>query len=279
MAITFVSDAEYYYNTDRRDTSLSVCTYGYHCSVEPYHWGPKQRPYYIINHISSGEGVYEYQGIRHKINAGDTFVSYPKGIISIHSSGPFEFRWISFTGGEAAILLKRLGFTEKTPILGLGIEDTFVEIFSHISNIQGTQLDSATGMVGWLYLLFSEMLKKNPDFSASDKSEDPFELALAYIQKNFKNNINIDDICIASGISRSWLYRLFMNNIGIPPIEYLKEMKINHACQLLLNTDSRISEIAEYVGFADPLYFSRIFRGSKGISPSQYRQYNKSHST
>jgi AraC-like DNA-binding protein len=59
--------------------------------------------------------------------------------------------------------------------------------------------------------------------------------------------------------------------MGITPQDLLKEARIKHACQLLRQTDKNISEVAYACGFSDPKYFSRSFKQSMGVSPSDYR--------
>ena len=60
--------------------------------------------------------------------------------------------------------------------------------------------------------------------------------------------------------------------MGITPQELMSEARIKHACQLLKHTDKTISEIAYACGFTDPKYFSRSFKQSKGLSPSEFRE-------
>ena len=72
-------------------------------------------------------------------------------------------------------------------------------------------------------------------------------------------------------MSRSWLYRGFMQRFGRSPTALLRETRLKTARALLRGTTMHISEIAWSVGYPDALYFSRVFAASEGCSPSVYR--------
>ena len=72
-------------------------------------------------------------------------------------------------------------------------------------------------------------------------------------------------------MSRSWLYRGFMQRFGHSPTALLRETRLKTARTLLRGTTMHISEIAWSVGYPDALYFSRVFAASEGCSPSVYR--------
>lgn len=63
-----------------------------------------------------------------------------------------------------------------------------------------------------------------------------------------------------------------MASFGLSPHDYLQKYRINEACSLLRRRDFTVAEVAGSVGFSDPLYFSRIFKKLKGLSPSDYQR-------
>ena len=58
---------------------------------------------------------------------------------------------------------------------------------------------------------------------------------------------------------------------GMSPIDYLTTVRINRACFLLRNSSNNINEIAYSVGYSDPKYFSRVFKRTMGVTPTQYK--------
>lgn len=92
-----------------------------------------------------------------------------------------------------------------------------------------------------------------------------------YIEKNYCNYINLDDIISDCGYSKYHISRLFKNYMDCTIMEYLLKQRINEAKSLLKNTQQTIKEIAMSIGYSDPNYFSLIFKKEMGISPIQYR--------
>ena len=59
---------------------------------------------------------------------------------------------------------------------------------------------------------------------------------------------------------------------GVTPIEFLAKARMHKALQLINNTSLQVSDIAYQCGYADPKYFSRVFKKTTGMSPSEYKQ-------
>ena len=79
----------------------------------------------------------------------------------------------------------------------------------------------------------------------------------------------------ATATSRSSLNRKTKNLLGMTPADFLKEARMKKACQLLMTTSGSINDIAYACGFSDAKYFSKCFKASRGISPSEYRSAGK----
>jgi len=99
---------------------------------------------------------------------------------------------------------------------------------------------------------------------------------LEYLQKNFQNP-GLSQALVADNfnISTYTLSRLFKNQFGIGFAEFISNQRIEHAKHLLLTTNSPIGEIAAQVGIPNLNYFSRVFKGSQGVSPTQFREVHE----
>ena len=93
-----------------------------------------------------------------------------------------------------------------------------------------------------------------------------------YIQNNYMNTMTVKELAEKHGVSENHLFYVFNKHVNIGPIEYIKEYRLNHVKNLLITSDASIAEVAESVGYLDPLYFSRIFKGKFGVSPSMFRK-------
>jgi AraC-like DNA-binding protein len=82
-------------------------------------------------------------------------------------------------------------------------------------------------------------------------------------------------LAATANLSVSHFCALFKHVIGFAPIDYLLHQRIQRACELLDTTEQPIKRIAGEIGFADPLYFSRVFRKVHGVSPKAYRSISK----
>lgn len=91
-----------------------------------------------------------------------------------------------------------------------------------------------------------------------------------YIHQYYQKPITVEDLLQLSGLGR-WKYsKLFQQLTGKKPLDYINDIRINRAKDLLRLSNHSIKEIAHYVGFKDEYYFSRRFSQSTGIPPKQY---------
>ena len=82
----------------------------------------------------------------------------------------------------------------------------------------------------------------------------------------------MDDYAESLHISTNWFIRNFKQYMKISPAQYILSLRMVNAQSLLENTEYNIGEIAEIVGYDNPLYFSRVFKKEYGVSPAQYRK-------
>jgi len=96
--------------------------------------------------------------------------------------------------------------------------------------------------------------------------------AMYYVQGNYEKPLQLSDVADFCRISTGYLSRLFSEHIGLSFIDYLTSIRMKVAEELLIENRHSIKEVAYYVGYHDPNYFSRIFRKQKGITPTSYLQ-------
>ena len=92
-----------------------------------------------------------------------------------------------------------------------------------------------------------------------------------FLKQNFQRKIYLDDMASLAAMSRSTLLRHFRAALGVTPIEYLRNLRLQHAAELLLNTNLTPTEISEQSGFPTLAYFFRAFKCHYGVSPLAYR--------
>lgn len=96
--------------------------------------------------------------------------------------------------------------------------------------------------------------------------------ACLYLEEHFaENDLSLERVSDACGVNSSYLSRAFKKARGTNFLEYLTDLRIRHAQQLLANTALKTYEIAAQVGFSDPHYFSQVFKKRCGCTPASWR--------
>lgn len=101
-----------------------------------------------------------------------------------------------------------------------------------------------------------------------------FQQIEQYLLLHYNEKITIGFIAEHFAISESYLSRAFKKNIGMGIPDYLNDLRIQKARELLLSPQMKVADIAFSLGYQDEKYFSRVFHKLEGISPQQYRQKN-----
>lgn len=96
--------------------------------------------------------------------------------------------------------------------------------------------------------------------------------AKEYINENYYNNLTLQQVADKVSISAGYLSTLFNQELKCGFVDYLNEVRVNHACMYLRQNYFKTYEIAYKIGFNDEKYFSKVFKKIKGISPSEYKK-------
>ncbi|MDR0696731.1 MAG: AraC family transcriptional regulator [Christensenellaceae bacterium] len=114
----------------------------------------------------------------------------------------------------------------------------------------------------------------------SQSAETHYSRYVLYLREKLLENFtdeNFDLLCYMKEIPHSpeYLRKLFIKELGITPVQYLRKIRLENANRLLISTDTsllNINEIAHMSGFSDSLHFSRLYKMKYGVSPKFYRQ-------
>lgn len=93
-----------------------------------------------------------------------------------------------------------------------------------------------------------------------------------YIQDNFKKDLSLDEVSRQLDLSPYYFSKLFKEETGSNFVEYVTNLRINRAKELLAEDNCSMKEICAEVGYSDPNYFSRIFKKNTGVTPTEYRE-------
>lgn len=256
-------------------SSLGLAVYS--CGIQKcsagHTWGPAVRDHYLIHCVTSGKGVFSFGGKDYLLSGGDGFLLTP-GVVASYaadSESPWQYCWIGFNGTDAKRLVEQTGLSYENPVFhfsGTALPDRLEQI-CHLSC--ATHSNEARVEAG-LLLFLADLMDAFGSSSAAHHASgyEYVQKAARFIEYNYSRSIDVEDIAASVGISRSHLYRLFMENISVPPNEYLMRCRMNKAAALLEEGRLSVGEVASSTGFSDQLYFSRVFKKYMGIPPSQY---------
>lgn len=96
-----------------------------------------------------------------------------------------------------------------------------------------------------------------------------------YVYRHYREKIYLEDIAGILGISSTYLSRLFKKETGISLQDFINDVRVERAANLLIYSDEPLSIIAEYVNFPSQSYFGRIFKKKMQMTPKQYREIHK----
>ena len=281
--IVYFMEIEYYYyfkNQFRPLGSLSLHEVAYFSCPASYVLPIERTDSYAVYLVDEGKGYYTLGNTEFTVKEQDVFVMYPNVPVRCVSdkAEPLKLYALSFDGIDARLLLNAAGFEPKKPVRTLDpySAKSFPKVYDGIYTWRGQEIHSTIQSTAMIYMLMSALVKTN----TWDQHEMPpgwtgavhFQKAIDFIAANYSKAINVSDIADNVNLSRSRLYRVFMQQVFISPQQYLIEYRVREAVYLLERRKGSIKEIANAVGIEDPLYFSSLFKQVTGKSPKKYMQ-------
>ena len=238
---------------------------------------PRGRVDYQLLYIAAGKAHFYFNEKEQIITAGHMVLFRPKEPQKYEYFGEdqTEVYWVHFTGGDVKNILRSYGLTDDKKVFYCGSGLDYQNLFrTMINELQMCKEKYSEMLEMYLRQIFI-MLQRY--FHNSIKTEpvrviEEIDKATKYFNEHYNEDINIDEYTQTNYISISWFIRAFKQCTGSTPMQYILSKRISNAETLLQNPSYNISEISQIVGYDNPLYFSRIFKKVKGISPSEYRK-------
>ena len=216
----------------------------------------KARPYAALSFRVSGTGKFEIGTKRFTTKPGDVLflpanISY-KVEYSVSESIVVHFDQCNYSEVENICL-------ENSSTINIGFEN-LLEVWNKKRSINQTK--------SIIYYILDKM-SNDQKTSISDTS---LAAGVRYIDAHFSDpKIDIETVCAVAFISVSSLQRGFAKYFGMSPKQYLIQLRMNRALELLTENKLSVKEISFVCGFTDEKYFSRAFKKRYGCSPSQLK--------
>ena len=237
----------------------------------------------VIHYVTKGYGTFKFNGKVYNLKQGDIFILLKGMQVEYVASidDPWEYYWIGFSGSNANEYLNRTSITDSC-VANCEENSKIPQIILNMCEISKTYNPSRSDdilLLKELYSLLYALIEEFPKpFEYKDKELHTYiQDALNFINSNYMHSITVQEIADYVNLSRSYLYKMFIKNLGISPQRYLINLRMYKATLLLKGTKLPIGEVASSVGYSDSLLFSKTFSKHFSISPLNYRnnQVNK----
>ncbi len=240
---------------------------------------PHGRPEYVLILCLGGEGRVRIERKTYQLTRGHGIVLPPRKSHQYEADdeNPWSIFWFHFVGQRAAAYAGSLSGEMSNPLFWVQDVDQLADAFEECYRyVLGGHLDAelfglSTSFARLLGLCLT--LQRSPSLRRR-QTEDRVLKVLQLMRENLQQTLTLEVMARHAGLSVPHFSSMFRRQLNCSPLEFHIRLRMERACALLESTDLTAAEIAYGLGYADPLYFSRLFRQKTGQSPSAYRQGN-----
>lgn len=224
--------------------------------------------YYAVAYVLDGETEYLIDGKKYVVKKDDVIV-FPPGIMRSGRTNP-EHPW-SFINILFCMdtNVHADQYFHKSIIIWKNASDAIRKQFQEASATWTGKNPLYQVKCNFLAteILYKMLLSEMPYHKVPHIKK--LEKARRYIQENFRKNISVEELAASIDLSFSYFRRLFHEAYGCSPMQYIMDLRIENARDLLLSGEVNVTEAALLSGFEDIYYFSTLFKRKTGSTPSQ----------
>lgn len=205
------------------------------------------------------------------INPGDLFFTFPNQIHYYDSVEDGDYFVTIFS--PEVIFGNVSQIYESVPDINMLCSDSqkdFNEIFEKIANLKNDYYYVALN--GYVNVIMSMILPFINLKKITARNNSSFYNIINYCTKNFTDDISLDSISKELHLSKYYISRLINEQLNQNFNDYINMLRVSEACNLLKETDCKISDISIDTGFGTIRSFNRAFKKLTGVSPAEYRQ-------
>ena len=266
---------EYQFQSDFTISNLHLLFCGMEQCAPSHSYGPAARPYYLLHHVLKGKGTFSCCGKEYSLQPGQGFLIVPGQVTRYQADAadPWQYLWIAIDRQGAKSLFDSTTLSAQSPIYTAPPSHPLHSVFLSLTQALQQQTLNSFTLLSSFFSIFSHLSQLVPAPTKKRSIQaDYVEKAEHYMLSRYYEDISIEDVARFVGISRKYLCRIFGQFLQLTPSQYLLQVRLDAACDLLRNSHICISDIARSVGYSDCLVFSRMFRTHLGLSPTLYRK-------
>jgi len=221
--------------------------------------------------IEKGCGWVNARGEIRKMRPGDMFCIMNDGEIEYYDDpkDPWTFHWIHIDGDSADALARSWGFSPETPWIRPEEPKRVLDGFKKVLAMARSPYPPRPNALAALLFNLSDSIQ-NPEPFRRSKSERLVERAKAIVETQLHTALNVAELADSLSVDRTTLFHAFRRECGLPPIDYLRERRIERACSILRNDDRTLADVARICGFSSDKYLIKTFKRLKGATPREF---------
>ena len=233
---------------------------------------------YLFFVVEKGKGTLEYDGNHYALHAGDC--------VFLDCRRPYSHRtdenelwtlhWVHFYGPNMAGIYEkyserggRASFTTSRPESYIQLLGELYELAASSDYVKDMKIFEK--LTGLLTFLMQESWQPEKSISTTAKRRSLQDVK-DYIDLHYAEKLSLDSLSEMFFINKFYLSRIFREQFGVTLNNYLLQVRITHAKQLLRFSDLNIEKIGQECGMNDANYFARAFKKIEGVTPGEYRK-------
>lgn len=264
---------------------LRLYQYGWEQCAPLHSFGPFVRNHYLFHYVISGRGLLSASvgggaAQDYHLEANQGFLICPGEVntYSAHRTQPWKYVWLEFDGLQAPEYLERAGLNNAQPIYRPRTSSQGEEVRDEMLYIARSADASPLHLIGHLYLFLDGLVRSSAtrrEAPAAQLRDFYIQEAVNYMERNYQREITVEEIASACRLNRSYFSKIFKENMGCPPQEFLIRLRLSKATVMMKSSGASIGGIAAMCGYPNQLHFSRAFKKHYGVSPREWRDKNR----
>lgn len=252
-----------------------------------------------IAYVASGRGIHIIGDKEYEVSKGDLFVinfdvlhefrsdpSFNEGMLVIYNC-VFRPQFLDqslinsrcFSDITHVFLLNSL-FEEETSgnnicLCGQNIpelQELYEKMYLEYSTKKFGYIEMLRAYLLQLLVLIFRTYRSNETEEQNAREKGYFDNAIHFMKQHYNQDIKLEELAAMSFLSRNYFCSSFKKSTGMTVLEYIQSLRINEACSMLRESDARIADIAQSVGYSNLKFFNQLFKKIAGKTPSEYRK-------
>lgn len=228
----------------------------------------------VVLYVHKGAATYTDQGIENEIKKRDLIILNPNYSLTVNPIRKIEWIRINLSG---IMFTSSLDINANNHLFVIADQNQALKRYLDLALIEDANRFRGSDIIlkKLLECIMVHVLRHN-QLSIKDSSalvkHNEIEVIQEYIRKHYSEKITLEQLSDLVNINKYYLIRLFKQQTGLSPIDYLIHVRLEEAEKLLTQSTVTISSISDIVGFHSPSHFSKTFKESNHCTPSAYRK-------